>query len=126
MNRMYFLYWRKYIELFDVFASLAPHPISIETGEKDRIYPNEGSQKAIPIIKNAYQETGHPDKFLADVRPRGHEFNGDKMYPFMLKHLNKEWFFRLINQDRLFKGFIILNQKTLIGIIYYNLIYPIC
>lgn len=80
---------RKYIELYDVFASLAPHPVSIVTGEKDRIYPNEGTQKAIPIIKNAYHEAGHPENFLADVRPRGHEFNGDKMYPFMLKHLNK-------------------------------------
>ena len=80
---------RKYLELYDVFASLAPHPVAIVMGEKDGIFPIEGTKKAIPIVKKAYANTKNPENFLADIHPRRHEFNGDKVYPFMLKHLQK-------------------------------------
>jgi len=79
---------RKYFELYDVFASLAPRPVAIVIGKKDKLYPIEGTKIALPIIKKAYAEVNNLDNFLADLRPKGHEFNGDKIYPFMLKHLH--------------------------------------
>ncbi len=80
---------RKYIEMYDVFASLAPLPVSIVTGEKDGIFPVEGAKKAIPIIQRAYAEAKKPENFLADVTTLGHRFRGDKVYPFILKHLHE-------------------------------------
>jgi dienelactone hydrolase len=77
----------KYLEMYDVYASLAPLPLAICTGKKDKIYPVEGTNIAIPIIKKAYEEVGSPDNFIDDVHPKGHMFRGDKIYPFILNHI---------------------------------------
>ncbi len=78
---------RKYLELYDVYASLAPRPLAITIGKKDKIFPYKGSKISIPIIKEAYQETNHPENILIHVQKEGHRFSGEKIYPFMLKHL---------------------------------------
>lgn len=78
----------RYIELYDLYACLAPLPIGATIGVRDKIYPIDGTNKAIPIIKQAYQESGKPDNFMIDVQPNGHRFYGDKLYPFLVKHLS--------------------------------------
>lgn len=78
---------RKYLELYDVYASLAPRPLAITIGKKDNIFPYKGTKISIPIIKEAYQETNHPENLLIHVQKEGHKFSGEKIYPFMLNHL---------------------------------------
>jgi dienelactone hydrolase len=77
----------KYLEMYDVYASLAPLPLAICTGKKDKIYPIEGTEIAIPIIQKAYKDAGVPESFLTDVHPKGHMFRGEKIYPFILTHI---------------------------------------
>lgn len=76
------------IEMFDVYASLAPRPVVATIGMKDKIFPYKGTQKAIPIIKAAYEEAGQPENFLIDVEPKGHMFYKNRVYPFLLDHLD--------------------------------------
>ena len=78
---------RKFVELYDLYASLAPKPLAITIGRKDPIYPIEGTEIAIPIIKKAYLETGHSENLLIDIQPNGHKFYRDNIYPFLLKHI---------------------------------------
>ncbi len=77
----------KYLEMYDVYASLAPLPLAINTGRKDPIFPYEGAEIAIPIIQKAYNDAGSPENFLAQVHPEGHRVVGDKIYPFILNHV---------------------------------------
>lgn len=77
----------KYLELYDVFASLAPHPVVVTMGRKDKIFPINGTETAIPIIQKVYEESGGPDNFLVHVHPGPHGFCGNKVYPFMLNHI---------------------------------------
>ncbi|MFX0027013.1 MAG: alpha/beta hydrolase family protein [Candidatus Hermodarchaeota archaeon] len=78
---------RKYLELYDVYASLAPRPLAITIGKRDKIFPYKGTQISIPIIKEAYQEANHPENLLIHVQKEGHKFSGEKIYPFILSHL---------------------------------------
>ncbi len=78
---------RKYIEMYDVFASLAPLSVAVVAGKKDGIFPIQGTEIAVPIIQSAYAEAKHPENFLADITPLGHRFRGENVYPFILKHL---------------------------------------
>lgn len=78
---------RKFVELYDLYASLAPKPIAITIGRKDPIYPIEGTEIAIPIIKKAYLESGHPENLLIDIQPKGHKFYRNNLYPFLLNHI---------------------------------------
>jgi len=78
---------RKYLELYDVYASLAPRPLAITIGKKDKIFPYEGTKISVPIIKEAYQEANHPENLLIHVQKEGHKFSGEKIYPFILSHL---------------------------------------
>lgn len=78
---------RRYIELYDIFSSLAPNPVAITFGRKDRFFPIEGVNKAIPIIEKVYNEVNHPENILIDLQSEGHQFYGDKIYPFLINHI---------------------------------------
>jgi len=78
---------RKYLELYDVYASLAPKPLAITIGKKDKIFPYRGSEISIPIIKKAYEDNNSPENLLIHIQEEGHKFSGEKIYPFILKHL---------------------------------------
>jgi len=78
---------RKYLELYDVYASLAPRPLAITIGKKDKIFPYKGTKISIPIIKEAYQETNHTENLLIHVQKEGHRFSGEKIYPFILSYI---------------------------------------
>lgn len=78
---------RKYVELYDIFASIAPYPVVVCIGKKDRFFPIEGVKKAIPIIEAAYKESNHPENFIVDMQPKGHIFYRDKIYPFLSKYI---------------------------------------
>jgi len=76
-----------FVEMYDLYASLAPTPLAITIGQKDKIFRYEGTQRAIPIIQQAYKGIGASENFLSDVHPKGHLFRGDNIYPFILKHI---------------------------------------
>jgi dienelactone hydrolase len=82
---------RKYVELYDVFASLAPQPLAVCTGREDKIFPIKGGEVAIPIIRKAYEESAKPDNLLIDVGLKGHRVYGEKVYPFIVNHLQDEF-----------------------------------
>ncbi|MHA1291296.1 MAG: alpha/beta hydrolase family protein [Promethearchaeota archaeon] len=77
----------KYIELYDVYASIAPLPVAATIGKKDRIFPYKGTEKAIPIIKKAYREVKKEENLLIDIQSKGHRFYGDNLYPFILNKI---------------------------------------
>lgn len=77
----------KEMELYDLYASLAPRPLGITIGKADKIYPFKGTQKAIPIIRNVYDDLNSSNRLMIDVQNGGHRFYGEKLYPFMLRHL---------------------------------------
>ncbi|MHA1147412.1 MAG: alpha/beta hydrolase family protein [Promethearchaeota archaeon] len=81
---------RKYVELYDLYAALAPLPLVISTGKKDKIFPYQGTKIAIPIIQSAYEESKNPDNLLIQVHPKDHKFIGDDVYPFILKTLKRK------------------------------------
>ncbi|MFN8009219.1 MAG: alpha/beta hydrolase family protein [Terriglobia bacterium] len=69
----------KYFDFADIFACVAPRPLVMEIGEKERApggFPVEIARKAFEEIKLAYQVFGAEKDLFLDIHPGGHVFHG--------------------------------------------------
>lgn len=62
------------LDYYDVYALIAPRPLIIENGEKDRGFPVGSSIKAFKYIQQAYTIAGVPDRVTHVVHPGAHVF----------------------------------------------------
>lgn len=76
---------RRYFDIPDIAALIAPRPLLIESGTLDEGFPIDSAQRAYDRLKRAYRAWGAPGHLAHDVFEGGHRFHGEKAY---------EWFDR--------------------------------
>ena len=81
---------RRYFDLADVAALIAPRPLLIESGTRDEGFKIESVEKAYGRLKKAYEAYGVPERLAHDVFDGGHQFHGKLAY---------EWFDRWLRSD---------------------------
>ncbi|MHA1846581.1 MAG: alpha/beta hydrolase family protein, partial [Promethearchaeota archaeon] len=78
----------RYINMADLMGARAPKPTFIVSGEKDRIFPQDGVQDAYGKLKKIYNFLNAPDNLQIDViKDTGHVFRGKFAYPWLDKVL---------------------------------------
>lgn len=68
----------------DIFACVAPRPLVLEIGEKERApggFPVEIARPAFAEIRAAYRVFGAETNAVLDVHPAGHVFHGEVFWP---------------------------------------------
>lgn len=68
----------------DIFACVAPRPLVLEIGEKERApggFPVEIARPAFAEIRAAYRVFGAETNVALDVHPAGHVFHGEVFWP---------------------------------------------
>ncbi|MFB3827660.1 MAG: alpha/beta hydrolase family protein [Bryobacteraceae bacterium] len=74
-------------EMYDVAGLIAPRPLFIESGERDRIFPIEDSRASFARVKKVYQAFGVPELTEQETFNDEHAFWGKRGLPFLRKHL---------------------------------------
>jgi hypothetical protein len=75
------------LDYYDVYALIAPRPLVIENGVKDRGFPVKSSIEAFKYIKEAYAIAGVPDKTVHVVHPGVHVFVPEVPVEWFKKYL---------------------------------------
>jgi len=73
----------EHFDFSDLFSLVAPRPLVLEIGEKERApggFPVDIARKAFAEIKPAYRVLGAEDKLLLDIHPGGHVFRGAEFW----------------------------------------------
>ena len=59
----------------EIFSLIAPRPMVIEWGLKDRLAPHDWAERSLTRIRKAYEAAGAIDQFFLDQFDGGHQFN---------------------------------------------------
>lgn len=68
----------------DIFACVAPRPLVLEIGEKERApggFPVDVARPAFADIQAAYRVFGAETNVMLDIHPGGHVFRGETFWP---------------------------------------------
>ena len=76
-----------YAEMSDIAGLIAPRPFFVESGEKDPIFPLQGSREAFEAVQRVYQAFGQPDLCKREEFSGEHEFHGTGGLAFLRQHL---------------------------------------
>ena len=74
-------------EMHDVAGLIAPRPLFVESGEKDRIFPIGASIESVAEVRKIYGVFNVPDLVEHEVFPDEHVFWGRRGIPFLARHL---------------------------------------
>ncbi len=76
---------RKYFEMGDVAALIAPRKLVVYSGAADNIFPLEGSKEAFATVQRAFADTGVPKHCRHLVGPGGHGFEPELVWPVIMQ-----------------------------------------
>ena len=71
------------MEMYDLAGLVAPRPLFVESGERDRIFPIAGFRTALEKAQRIYQVFGVPAKLGHEIHDGAHEFRGTKAFDFL-------------------------------------------
>jgi dienelactone hydrolase len=74
-------------EMHDVAGLVAPRPLFVESGEKDRIFPVQASVESFRAVREIYKVFGAEDRVEQEVFPDEHTFWGKRGIPFVVGQL---------------------------------------
>lgn len=74
-------------EMHDVAGLIAPRPLFVESGERDRIFPIRASIESFEEVRKIYDVFGAPNLVEQEVFPDEHLFWGRRGIPFLAHHL---------------------------------------
>jgi dienelactone hydrolase len=74
-------------EMSDVAGLIAPRPLFVESGEKDRIFPVSASIESFHAVREIYRVFGAEDRIEHEVFPDEHAFWGRRGIPFVARQL---------------------------------------
>jgi dienelactone hydrolase len=74
-------------EMHDVAGLIAPRPLFVESGERDRIFPVAASVASFKEVKQIYDVFNAPERVEHEVFPDEHAFWGRRGIPFIARHL---------------------------------------
>lgn len=77
-------------EMPDIIGLIAPRPLFIESGDKDKVFPLAGAQEAFEQLKRIYAAAGVRDRLAADFFAGGHEIHGTNAYEWLGQLRNNE------------------------------------
>jgi dienelactone hydrolase len=75
-------------EMHDIAGLIAPRPLFVESGEKDRIFPLAASVESFQAVRAIYQVFGADNRIEHEVFPDEHAFWGKRGIPFVARHLS--------------------------------------
>jgi hypothetical protein len=76
---------RKFFEMGDVAALIAPRPLVVYSGAADNIFPLAGSKTAFATVRQAFSDAGCADRCAHVVGPGGHGFAPELVWPEFIK-----------------------------------------
>ena len=71
---------RRYFDLADVAALIAPRPLLIESGARDEGFRIDSVKRAFDRLRTAYGAYDAPEHLAHDVFDGGHQFHGEAAY----------------------------------------------
>ena len=74
-------------EMHDIAGLIAPRPLFVESGERDRIFPLHASVESFRAVREIYQVFEAEDRVEQEVFPDEHVFWGRRGIPFVARHL---------------------------------------
>ncbi len=80
---------RKYFDMGDLGALIAPRKLLVVSGEKDNIFPIEPAKETYSITKNIYKMLGVAENCNMVVGNGGHQFYPDEAWPIIHKYLEE-------------------------------------
>ncbi len=69
-------------DMYDFASALAPRPLLIECGKRDKLFPISGSEEAVKRISDVYKALGAEEKFTAHIHGGKHEISGQLSFDF--------------------------------------------
>lgn len=84
----------EHFEFADIFAAVAPRPLVLELGEKERApggFPVSLGREAFEEIRRAYRVFGAEDRVELSVHPGGHVFFGRDFWTPLRQALGTPW-----------------------------------
>jgi hypothetical protein len=77
----------RWAEMYDVAGLIAPRPLFVESGTKDRIFPVKASIESFERVKEIYSVFDAGGRAEQEVFEDAHSFWGKKGIPFLVRHL---------------------------------------
>jgi dienelactone hydrolase len=74
-------------EHVDIAALVAPRPLLVETGQEDDLFPVDTARATVADLARVYAHLGAPDRLEHDVFAAGHQWHGERAYPFLERWL---------------------------------------
>lgn len=74
-------------EMWDIAGAIAPRPVAIVTGEKDPIFPVEGTRHAFSRLQEIYRNRGAGTACELSVGSGAHRYYPDDVWPVVEAHL---------------------------------------
>lgn len=84
----------QYCDFADIFACIAPRPLVLEIGEKEKApggFPADIARKAFAEIEPAYQVFNARNKLQLDIHPAGHVFHGAEFWQVLQHTIGTAW-----------------------------------
>jgi dienelactone hydrolase len=78
----------EWAEMYDVAGLIAPRPVFVESGEKDKIFPIAASRASFERLKKVYEVFGAGGVVEQETFDGPHSFWGKRGLPFLVKNLN--------------------------------------
>ena len=79
---------RKYFDMGDIGALIAPRKLIAVCGKEDNIFPINGVKKSFELIKNIYKMLGKENMCALIEGNGGHQFYPDDVWPLVHKYFN--------------------------------------
>lgn len=79
---------RKYFDMGDLGALIAPRKLLVVCGDKDPIFPLEGVEKSFDLIQKAYAHAGIEDQCRLLVGDGGHQFFPKQAWPIIHEYID--------------------------------------
>jgi dienelactone hydrolase len=78
----------RYAEMHDIAGLIAPRPLFVESGERDRIFPLHASVASFAAVRDIYRVFGAEGVIEQEVFADEHTFWGRRGIPFLARHLH--------------------------------------
>jgi len=76
-------------EMPDLLGLIAPRGLFIESGDNDRVFPQQFARKAYGQLQDIYEAAQSPENLEADFFQGGHEIHGIHAYAWLHEQLKK-------------------------------------
>ncbi len=84
----------EHFDFADIFSCVAPRPLVLEIGERERApggFPVDIARKAFEEIKPAYRVLGAEQNLILDIHPAGHVFRGTEFWHPLQTTIGTPW-----------------------------------